>query len=444
MAGHGASRPRGRSLRHFDPPHRLWTIDSPGDNAGGIVPHSTSILLLGDGAEASRLRQRLSRHFLAVENARSVEESRELARRCRFHVLVVVDPPAPWHELQRALEASEELPSATLLVTEKSRAEAAIEALRSGVSDVLLRPFSTDELVAAVTTICSEAVPGPRAGLGTPGQTLVGDSGPMREIRALVERVAPTASTVLIEGESGTGRKLLARLLHEQSGRVGPFTTVACGTADRDALERTLAGRERETAAGTLFLDDIDALPLDLQARLLRSMVDAAAKRIVAATRANLAELVRRHRFREQLWQRLQVLRIGLPPLRERRADIPLLVAYFADRLSAEMGRPPVEFRPEELEALGDYDWPGNIAELRRAVEQRLLRGQLPADALVGTVERDTGAPDYPLDWTLEQVKRHHMICVLDACNGNKSAAARRLDISRKTLDRKLGPVGQE
>ena len=168
------------------------------------------------------------------------------------------------------------------------------------------------------------------------------------------------------------------------------------------------------------------------------------AGRVFAATQTNIAELVARHRFREDLWHRLRVMRIGLPPLRERRADIPLLAAYFNDRLSAEMGRPPVELQPAELEALVAHDWAGNVTELRQVIEQTLLRGQLPADALVRSAVRSTGTPDYPLDWTLEQVKRHHMVCVLEDCDGNKSAAARRLDISRKTLDRKLGASGPE
>jgi len=417
------------------------------------VPHSTSILLLGDGAEASRLRQRLCRHFFAVETARSVDESRELARRCRFHVLVVVDPPTPWHELRQALEACEGLPSATLLVTEKSRAETAVEALRGGVSDVLLRPFSTDELVASVLAVCSGAASRPRAPLSRPGPALVGETRPMREIRTLVERIGATASTVLIEGEAGTGRQLLARLLHERSGRTGSFTAVDCRRTDRVALANTLAGLGRGADEGTLFLDEIDAMPLDLQTELLRDMAGAAGDSdsrlratspVVASTQRNLAELVARRRFREDLWQRLRVMRIGLPPLRERRADIPLLAAHFADRLSAGMGRPRVELQSSELEALVQHDWPGNVTELRQAIEQTLLRGQLPADALVGSVARSTGTPDYPLDWTLEQVKRHHMACVLEDCDGNKSAAARRLDISRKTLERKLGASGHE
>jgi DNA-binding NtrC family response regulator len=396
------------------------------------VPHSTSILLLGDRPDVSRLQQRLSRHFLAVEQARTLDEARELTQRCRFHLLVLVDPTAP---LRALLEQGAGLPDATLLITDKSRAETALEALRAGVSDVLLRPFSSNELVAAVNAICGKSAPGNR---GRGDSALIGNTSPMRDIRALVERVAPTAATVLIEGEAGTGRTLLARLLHAQSGRQGPFIPVDCKTHADGIAEIAMQ------AGATLFLDNVHQLPLDQQGDLLRNMDAGADYRIIASTRAALDELVARHRFREDLWHRLNVMRIALPPLRLRRADISLLAAHFIDRLSAGMGLPPVRFEPDELEALDNYDWPGNVRELRDVVEQTLLRGRMPADALAGSVERGPVTPDYPLDWTLEQVKRHHMMCVLEACDGNKSAAARRLDISRKTLDRKLGASGCE
>ena len=418
------------------------------------MSHSTSILLLGDGAEVTRLRQRLARHFLAVERARSFDEARELALRCRFHLLVLVDPPQPWPELQALLAERAGLPSDVLFIAERSRAATAVEALRGGVADALLQPVATEDLVATVNAICGRAGSQPRARLGGPGPVLVGESGPMRQVTALLGRIAPAASPVLIEGETGTGRTLLARLLHELSGREGAFVAVDCGAAGRDRLARELARCATETAGdGTLFVHDIHAMPLDLQAELLRGIENSTAalqrgqpvaSRIIASTRIDLAELVARHRFREDLYHRLRVMRIGLPPLRERRSDIPLLVAHFVDSLSSESGLAPLEFQPAEIEALVQYDWPGNVRELRDAVEQTLLRGRLPADALVGAAEPARGTPDYPLDWTLEQVKRHHMACVLEDCDGNKSAAARRLDISRKTLDRKLGTAGNE
>jgi DNA-binding NtrC family response regulator len=404
------------------------------------VSQPTSILLVGAGPALSRLRRTLSAHFLTVESARNLEETRELALRCRFHLLVLVDPAGHWHELRQALEGCDGLPGAILMITDKSRAETAVEALRDGVSDVLLRPFSSEDLIATVNAVCRASAPGDRNPLGRGGAPLIGNSGPMQDIRALVGRIAPMAATVLIEGEPGTGRTLLARLLHEQSGRRGPLIRVDCNAIAGGVPDAT------KQVDATLFLANVEALPMDQQGKMLRNMEEGANadNRIVASTRTDLAELVVRQRFRDDLYHRLNVMRIALPPLRERRADIPVLAAHFIDSLSVGMGLPPVRFDADELEALGSYDWPGNVRELRELVEQALLRGRMPADALSGSVGRARGTPDYPLDWTLEQVKRHHMACVLDACDGNKSAAARRLDISRKTLDRKLGPTGYE
>ena len=400
-----------------------------------------SIIVVGSGADASRLRQRLARHFLTAEHARTLAESRKVMKRCRFHVLLLVDPDEPWQVLQDGLEACEWPPSDTLLVTGKSGAETAVDAFRGGVTEAFLRPFTTADLVAAVNRICARGGSRRQSGIDRHAQTLAGSSAAMRELRAAIDDLAPAAASVLIEGETGTGRTLVARLLHEHGGRGGPFIAIDCGATGANQL----ADHLRETGdGGTLLLREIHRMPLDLQAEMLRNMAPATARRIMASTRAALGELVARGRFRADLYHRLNVLRIGLPPLRERREDIPLLAAHFAEKLATEAGVSRVEFQPAEIEALAQYDWPGNVAELRRTVEQALLRGQLPADALLGRVERDTGTPDYPLDWTLEQVKRHHMICVLDACDGNKSAAARRLDISRKTLDRKLGPANHE
>ena len=411
---------------------------------------ATSILVVGDGSETSRLRQRLARHFLTVEGARTIEESREVMKRCRFHVLLLVDPNEPWRAVRKTLKDCEGLPSDILLVGEQSHAEIAVEALRGGASDALLRPFTTQDLVAAVTALSVQGVSGRRLRIGKHEQRLVGNAAPIRELRAVIGQIAPAATAVLVEGEAGTGRTLVAHLLHERAGGPGPLRVLDCGVGRAERLARDL----HETAdGGTLCLRDVHQLPLDLQAELLRNMSPAAVttddepqvmRRIVASTQASLGELAARRRFSAELYHRLGVLRIGLPPLRERREDIPMLAAHFIDTLSAQAGLPRVEFQPAEIEALAQYDWPGNVAELRYTVEQTLLRGQLPADAFQGSVESSDGAKDYPLDWTLEQVKRHHMACVLEACDGNKSAAARRLDISRKTLDRKLGASGRE
>ncbi len=413
------------------------------------MSQSTSILLLGSGSEVSRLRQRLARHFLTVECSQTIDESRRLAQRCRFHLLVVIDPQGPWSALREVIEVCDGLPSETLLIADNSSAGIAIDALQNGVSDVLLRPFSTEELVAKIDAICGRRAAHSAARMGDSRQRLVGSSGPVREIRALIEHIAATPATVLIEGEAGTGKKLAARLLHEQSGRQGPFVPIDCRAIAEPGLQRELLSHARETSGdGTLFLEAIHETSPDLQADLLRSIdenaIYPASPRIVASAKTDLARLVAGQRFRADLYYRLSVIRVGLPPLRERRADIPLLAAHFANELSADMSLPFIELRPAELDRLAEYDWPGNVRELRDVIEQSLHLGRLPAGALVNAVSQVPGVPDYPLDWTLEQVKRHHMARVLTASDGNKSAAARRLDISRKTLDRKLGTSGRE
>lgn len=432
------------------------------------MPGTTSILILGSAdSEASRLRRSLARRVLLVEHARDPDEARELALRCRFDVLIVVDPAAPWTELQSTLVDSDWAPPRVLLVTDRERAETAVAALRGGASDVLLRPFSAEDLVAAAT--------GPRERRAAPRRAsstrrrLVGDTAAMREVRALIERIAPTPATVLIEGETGTGKELVARLLHEQSGRKGPFIPVNCSAIAPDLLESELFGHTRgaftsanrmreglfvAAGGGTLFLDEINEMRLDMEVKLLRTLEENTIRpvgsdreipvdcRIVASTQADLAGLVAEHRFREDLYYRLNVIRIAVPPLRQRRDDIPLLAAHFVEKLSTEIGVQPIDIEAAQLDELGAHDWPGNVRELRNVLERALLLGHMPAESLPKpAMPAPSEAPEYPLDWTLERVKCHHMARVLEATGGNKSAAARRLDISRKTLERKLGTV---
>ncbi len=435
------------------------------------MAHTTSILLLGSGPEPARLQRRLSRHFLTVEHARTLDETVVLTERCRFHKLVLVDPEGPWPALRQALVACEGLPPDIFLIIDRSRADTAVEALRDGVADVLMRPFPGDELVTALSTAHNRRdarSAGPASGAG---QELIGKSRAILAARALIERLAPTPATVLVEGEAGTGRDHVARLLHSLSGRHGPFIRVDCGSVVPEELENQLFGHARATASmesplregallgasrGTLYLDEVHALPMSTQARLRHVLEERATRlpgaqravridcRIVASSDADLAEYVAQQRFRGDLYRRLGVASIGLPPLRKRRADIPLLAAHFADRLAADMGLAPIEFEPSQMEQLRRHDWPGNVRELRDLVERALLLDRPPADALIKPAGRGSGAPDYPLDWTLEQVKNHHMARVLAASDGNKSAAARRLGVSRKTLDRKLGTRGTE
>jgi DNA-binding NtrC family response regulator len=228
------------------------------------------------------------------------------------------------------------------LIADKSGAETAIEALRNGVSDVLLRPFTTEELVARINAVCGERAAHPPARTGDSRQTLVGNSEPMGEIRALIEHIAATPATVLIEGESGTGRKLAARLLHERGGGQGPFLPIDCRAIADPELQRELLSDAREMPGdGTLFFEAVHEASPDLQAGMLRSIEKngsyPAGTRIIASATTDLARLVAGHRFRADLYSRLSVIRVRLPPLRERPADSPLLAAHFTDKLSCAM-----------------------------------------------------------------------------------------------------------
>ena len=302
-----------------------------------------------------------------------------------------------------------------------------------------------------VTPLHAEALPG-----------FVGQSEAVRELAHLVRRLAPLESTVLLEGESGTGKELAARALHRLSGRQGPFVTVNCGALARELLESERFGHVRgaftgahqareglfaHARGGTLFLDEIGELPPAMQPRLLRAIEARRVRpvgadeeipvdvRIVVATNRCLADEVAAGRFREDLYYRLAVVTLKLPPLRERPEDIPLLVRHFVDGLVRKLDLPPPQVREADLLRLMDHPWPGNVRELRNLVERCLLLGLTPGECLAPGGARPEEEPE---DLRLDTLVKRHILRVLRLENGNKSAAARRLGIGRKTLERKL------
>jgi DNA-binding NtrC family response regulator len=283
-----------------------------------------------------------------------------------------------------------------------------------------------------------------------------------------VERVAPTCATVLIEGQTGTGKELIARLVHERSGRRGPFVPVNCGAIPPELMETELFGHAKgaftgahqqrdglfvSSRGGTLFLDEISEMRSDLQVKLLRALEESRIRpvgadrevpidvRIVASAQPGLREQVQQRRFREDLYYRLNVVHILLPGLRERPDDIAPLVQHFMQRVADEFGMTPVTLDETELASLRTRDWPGNVRELRNYIERTVLMGGAPGDEA-----DDVPTPDvrvigaYPVEWTLEQVKQAHIERVLAHNQGNRSATARQLGVSRKTLERRLGP----
>ena len=318
-------------------------------------------------------------------------------------------------------------------------------------------------------------------------QPIVGASARMQRLLRLVQRVAPTDSTVLILGESGTGKELVARSLHVLSRRAArPFVPVNVGALPETLIESELFGHAKgaftgaagerpglveEADHGTLFLDEIGDMPLATQVKLLRTLENSEVRRVgentprlvdvrvVAATHRDLRQLVAEGRFRADLYYRLNVVQIDLPPLRERREDIGLLASYFLERAVHRLQRPVERFSPEAMALLEKYDYPGNVRELENAIEHavavseravlgpadlpaeirspRLLPGAAASVSPVAPAARPARPPDRD-DLSLEEVTREHVLRVLEKHRGNTTTASKQLGVSRTTLWRML------
>lgn len=304
--------------------------------------------------------------------------------------------------------------------------------------------------------------------------SIVGASEGISRVIDTVRQVAPTKATVLIEGESGTGKELIAQSLHQLSGRKGKFMPVHCAALPETLLESELFGHEKGAftgavedrkgrfelaAGGTLFLDEIGEIPLSVQVKLLRVLETRSFERlggtetiqadvrIVAATNKDLKKMVAEGTFREDLFYRLNVVTVLLPPLRERRDDIPLLVRHYMDQFATENGKSEMVIDESAMAALTAYNWPGNIRELRNCVERMvvLCRSQeLTIDNVPANIRENVSpgitktllAPSAGCD--LERNEKLLIERALNECEGNRSKAAEKLGISRRTLHRKL------
>ena len=356
----------------------------------------------------------------------------------------------------------------------------AVAAMKLGAGDYLVKPFDPDELVLRLSKLVeaqalrdhAEAA-GRTAGNAHPA---LGESGVMVRIEALLRRVAPTPSTVLVTGESGTGKEVAARALHHHSGRTGPFVPVNTGGIPEALLESELFGHERGAftgatqrrigmfelaASGTLFLDEIGEMAPQLQVKLLRAVQErriqrlggAAAvpvdARLIAATNRDLEEEVTAGRFREDLYYRLNVVRIRLPPLRERLEDLPLLAGHILNRLNRAMGRQIEGLSPAALQVLGGYRFPGNVRELENILERAVIFAEGtsigPEDLDLGAAQpAQAAAASEPaaLRGTLKEQERRLIEAALARWEGNRTRAAEELGITRRTLFNKLRQLG--
>ena len=356
----------------------------------------------------------------------------------------------------------------------------AVAAMKLGAGDYLVKPFDPDELVLRLSKLVeaqalrdhAEAA-GRTAGDAHPA---LGESGVMVRIEALLRRVAPTPSTVLVTGESGTGKEVAARALHHHSARTGPFIPVNTGGIPEALLESELFGHERGAftgatqrrigmfelaASGTLFLDEIGEMAPQLQVKLLRAVQErriqrlggAAAvpvdARLIAATNRDLEEEVTAGRFREDLYYRLNVVRIRLPPLRERLEDLPLLAGHILNRLNRAMGRQIEGLSPAALQVLGGYRFPGNVRELENILERAVIFAE---GTSIGPEDLDLGAAQpaqaavasepAALRGTLKEQERRLIEAALARWEGNRTRAAEELGITRRTLFNKLRQLG--
>lgn len=409
----------------------------------------------------------------SVIEAASAEEGASLLR--NQHVdLIILDIALPGQNGVAWLKELREqgYTGQVILITAFADLDTAIEALRAGASDFILKPFRVPQILNAVRH-CYECAQLARENFvlrhtlsanQASGSGLVGQSTVIAQLTQTLRRVAAVNSTVLLQGESGTGKELAARALHALSPRAqGPFVPVNCAAMSPELIERELFGHAKGAFAGaskarnglfyyaqggTLFLDEVAELPLPLQATLLRALEELKIRpvgseqylpvnvRIIAATNRALAEEVAAGRFRKDLYYRLQVVELTLPPLREHKEDIPELVQHFMTLLAPALGAAPLQITPAEMDYLVQYDWPGNVRELRNLVERSLILGALNVSALY-RMDKRVAASAAPATTDLHTLERQHICAILDSVGGDKTQAAQLLGISRRTLERR-------
>ena len=453
-----------------------------------------TILVADDDAVARDLLvEALRKEGYQVEAVADGAQAIERGRQKRFDVVLTDIRMGSVDGLEVLREFKQLSPDTPIvLLTAFGSMEGAIEAIKQGAYDYLAKPFKKEEIKLVVRRSLDHArlvrenarfreELGERQDLSP----LVGSSPLMLEVYKLVARVSTGKSTVLLEGESGTGKELIARAVHANSPRRERlFVPVNCAALPDTLLETELFGHEKgaftgaagvkrglfETAhEGTIFLDEIGDMGLALQVKLLRVIQEQEVRRvggtgsikvnvrIVAATNRDLASLVKEGRFREDLFYRLNVVRIWLPPLRERREDIPMLALHFLQKFSGGRTSQITGFVPDALALLQRYHWPGNVRELENAIERAVslshgplvLPDDLPdtirnagAMSCDDTVGKGSGKEEALL--TLDEVQKRHLMRVLRETGGNKARAAKILGIDRRTLYRMAERFGLE
>jgi len=436
------------------------------------------ILLVEDDRENSRmLREALTKRGYAVTEAHSGEEALASIQ-AESHDVVLSDIRMGRVDGLAVLRAVSRLHPETpvIIMTGFGSVDTAVEAVRAGAFDYISKPFKLDEIQVLLDRAIEQralrlrgkAVEG--QGLDDDDARMVGHSRAMASVYKLIARLAASRTTVLIEGESGTGKELVAHAIHKHSDRSGkPFVAINCAALPETLLESELFGYAQgahstaltakpgvfeQAEGGVLFLDEVGDMSLGLQSKLLRILENAESRpvggtksihvdvRVLAATNKDLQAMVDSGQFRADLLWRLKVVTLRVPPLRERKEDIPALVEHFVAKYGRTAGKGRLEVAPGVIEHLSEHDWPGNVRELENVIERavtlsassRIELDDLPPDLL----GRKRGSQPTEAVLSLAETEKRHILSVLGQTRGNVKAASELLGIDRKTLYRKL------
>ncbi len=439
-----------------------------------------TILVIDDEEPFRRLlKKELARKGYAVEVAPDGSEALRLLRDRVFDVVLldVVMPGVDGITLMKKLKEDSSSP-AIIVLTGKATVETAVEAMKNGAYDYLTKPYKLDELVIVIDrayeysrlSVKSKLLEQELVRQESPFQ-FVGKSRQLQEILALIQKVAPTDSPVFIQGESGTGKEIIANTVWHYSARKdAPFIALNCAALSENLIESEIFGHEKGafTSAyqtkhglvevadrGTLFLDEIGEMPIGLQAKLLRFLDSGEFRRVggnkalhvdvrvIAATNKDLTARIKAGSFREDLFYRLNVINIAIPPLRERKEDIVELSRHFLTKYAKKLAKNVNNFTLEALELLSAYRWPGNVRELENVVERAVIVSE---SDLIGAgdlaIPAHASIEGMNLNPSLEEMEKEYILRVVKETGGNQSRASQLLGIDRKTLYLKLKKYG--
>ncbi|CUJ90283.1 Transcriptional regulatory protein ZraR [Shimia thalassica] len=441
--------------------------DEYGENLAGA-----SILVIDDEPGMRNfLTKILTPRCKRVEQAASPDEATRILDQAHFD-LVILDNIMPGRTGLEWLREQGKVGffADTILITAYADLETAITALRTGVADFVLKPFRANQILNAVARALDRKYLRRenyllKHELSAEGSAmrgrLLGKSVAIEKTREILHRLAPLPTPVLFTGASGTGKEIAARTLHSMSDRAEqPFVAVNCAAVAPDRVGQELFGLIDDqnirkdglflhADGGTLFLDEVAQMPDQVQAALLRVLEEKRIRpvgaereiplnlRFLFATNANLEQAVQEGRFRADLYHRINVFQLDMPNLSDRSEDIVELAALFMEQFSVSLGMPALDLNEETLLKFCRYDWPGNVRELRNLIERSVILGEFPEEFSGSGNISGVRAIE-----TLDLVTQRHIMHVLDTCDGNRAEAARRLGVSRKTIDRKCAGWG--